>query len=257
MIVTPIVNILIPMKISITSISSAAAIMTIILPLMNCLSCLQPGILHDFRPAERADVETTKYGSALIRSIYCDIMVESVDEALWRGLRSSHAYGKTPQQGILQRIPPITAFQVVLKNTVNAPIQLKKAQLCLGADAVDAMTITGIGARLKSPSYSGFNFGAMLSFRRLISEWDSMKNIDYDRDAIDMKLSFVPPRDAVLTIIAFERIPVEARSFKLRFMIAAMGNIKTIDFDFTRREYRTGEKDDSKKSRKESAADDE
>jgi hypothetical protein len=244
------------MKISITSISSAAAIMTIILPLMNYLSCLQPGILHDVRPAERTDVEITIYGSALIRSIYCDIMVEPVDEALWSSLRSSQAYGKTPQQGILQRIPSITAFQVILKNTVNAPIQLKKAQLCIGAITVDAMTINEIGARLKSPSYSGFNFGAMLSYRRFISEWDPMKNIDYDRDTIDMKLGFVPPRDAVLTIVAFERIPVEARSFKLRFMITAMGNIKTIDLDFTRREYHTGEKDDSKKNKKESGADD-
>jgi hypothetical protein len=250
-------SILITMRTSIKSISGPAISVLMFLMLVNCLSCLRTGILHDIRPAERADVETTKYGTALIRSIYCDISVEPVDEALWLSIRSSDAYGRTPQQGILLRNPPLVAFQIIMKNTLNAPIQLKKARICFGSVAVDAMNVAGIAERLNSPSYSGFNFSEMLSLRRLISEWDYMKNIVYDRDTIGLKLNYVPPRDTVLTMIAFERIPVEVRKFKLQIMIAAMGNIKTVDFDFNRHEYRTGEKDDSKKNRKESAADDE
>lgn len=245
------------MKTSITTISGAAVIMIIILPLMTCLSCIRTGLMHEIKPTDRADVETTKYGTAIIRSIYCDIFVEAVDAILWRNIRNSDAYGKTPQPGILQRNPPLVAFQAIVKNTLNAPIQLKKAQLIFSSGAMNAITVTGIGKQLNSPSYSGFNFSAMLSFRRLISEWDYMKNVDYDRDTIDLKLNFVPPRDTVLTIIAFERIPVEVRTFKLQFMIEAMGNIKTIDFDFARHEYRAGEKDDSGKNKKERATYDE
>jgi len=229
----------------------------LILPVTLCISCLRPGLVHIIAPVERSDVETTKYGTAIIRSLYCDIMVEPVDSELWRALRKSEAYGKTPERGILQRTPALTAFQVVVKNTLNAPIQLKKAQLCFGPHTADAMTSGGIRERLKSPSYSGYNFGAMLSYRRLISEWDSMGIIDYDRDTIGMKLDFIPPRDAVLTIIAFERIPVESRKFKLRLVITAMGNLKTIDFDFTRYEYRTGKANIREKYKKERATYDE
>ena len=252
-----IVDIPVHMKSSIPSYARAAALLILILPASLCISCLRPGLVHVITPVERSEVEITKYGTALIRSLYCDIMVEPVNAGLWRSIRNSEAYGKAPDPGILQATPPLTAFQVVVKNTVNAPIQLKKAQLCFGPHTMDAVTSGGLRGRLKSSSYSGFNPGAMLSFRRLISEWDLTEAIDYDRDTLDMKLDFIPPRDSILTIIAFERIPAASRRFKLRFVIAAMGNLKTIDFDFIRHEYHTGKTNSSEQYKKERAAYDE
>jgi hypothetical protein len=134
---------------------------------------------------------------------------------------------------------------------------LQKAQLCFGPHTMDAMTAVGVRDRLKSSPYSGFNLDAILSFRRLISEPDLNEAIDYDRDTIDMKLDFIPPRDSVMTIIAFEKMPVASRKFKLRLVIAAMGNLKTIDFDFARDEYRTGKKENREQYKKERAAHDE
>jgi hypothetical protein len=244
-------------KSMIPSYAGAAALLMLLLPASLCVFCLRPGLVHVITPVERPDVETTKYGTALIRSLYCDIMVEPVDAGLWRSIRNSRVYGKIPDPGSLRRTPPLTAFQVVVKNTVNAPIQLQKAQLCSGPHTMDAMTAVGVRDRLKSSPYSGFNLDTILSFRRLISEPDLNEAIDYDRDTIDMKLDFIPPRDSVMTIIAFEKMPVASRKFKLKLVIAAMGNLKTIDFDFARDEYRTGKKENREQYKKERAAHDE
>jgi len=238
------------MKSSVPSYAGAAAFLILILSASLCTSCLRTGLVRSITPVERPDVEATKYGTATVRSLYCDIMVEPVDDGLWRSIRNSAAYGKTPDPGSLQRTPPLTAFQVVVKNTLNAPIQLRNTQLSFGPRTMEAQTADGVRDRLKSPSYSGFNLDAIFSFRRLISERDGSEAIDYDRDTVDMKLDFIPPRDSVLTIIVFERMPVSSRTFKLRFVIAAMGNLKTIDFDFIRDEHREGKtKEQYKKDR--------
>jgi hypothetical protein len=227
------------MKSSMISYASRAALLMLILYATVCASCLRHGLVHAITPVERPDVETTRYGTAMIRSLYCDIMVEPVDAGLWRAVRKSNSYGTNPHPGTLQRTPPLIAFQVVVKNTVNAPIRLQNVQLCLGSRTIDALTADGVRDRLKSSSYSGFNLDALFSSRRLISEPVLHEAIDYDRDTIDMSLDFIPPRDSVLTIRAFERPPVASRAFRLRFVIAAMGSLKTIDFDFTRDEHRT------------------
>lgn len=230
--------------------AGAAALLMMIVAASLCTSCLSPGLVHTITPVERPDVETTRYGTALIRSLYCDIVAEPLDKRSWRKIRSSRAYGKTLDPGSFQRTPPLTAFQAVIKNTVNAPIQLKKAQLCFGPHTVDALNADSLRYRLRSSSYSGFNLDAIPSLRRLISEWDLTEDIDYDRDTIDMKLDFIPPRDSILTIIPFERMPVASRTFKLRLVIAAMGSAKTIDFDFTRDEYRTEDRKSGRQDKK-------
>ncbi|OHD66047.1 MAG: hypothetical protein A2176_09820 [Spirochaetes bacterium RBG_13_51_14] len=225
----------------------AIRIVLLAVPIALCLSCLtRRELVRVTRPAERSDIDIIKSGSALIRSLYCDITAEAVDDALWRKLRTARAYSLVPGSAARQRIPPLTAFHVMVKNTAPTPIRIEKAQVRYGAVARDALAADEIAGRLKSPSYSVYNFCALLSPRRLLEEKDAAGNIDYDRDTISSKLDFVPPNDTVLKLIVFDRIPVEAGTFKLLIRITASGREKIIDFDFTGRDYRTNGEDYNK-----------
>ncbi len=226
--------------------------MILFMCLQICPSC-RPGngLVQETVPAESAMVDLLHARTGRIRSIYCDILVEPVDGDRWGQLMRTRVYRKPGRPPLFRRPPPVTAFLVVLKNTVNAPLRLENVQVISDGMSMDALTADRISARFKSPSYAWCDFGRMLTFRRLVEEPRSMKRIDFDRDTIDMKLDFVPPRDSVIRVIAFERMPVEIRRFKLRFSVAAMGSVREIAVEFTRNEYR-----DNKKKKQEEIPDD-
>ncbi len=207
------------------------------------LSC-QPrnGLIQETLPAESAIVDIMGTKTARVRSIYCDIMVEPLDTAGWDRIAKASVYRKKGRRHVFRRRPPLTAFFVILKNTVNAPIRLEKAQILIDGGRMEALTAEHISARFRSPAYSWCDFGRMLSLRRLVVEPESLKRIDFDRDTIAARLDFIPPQDHIITIIAFDRMPVEIRKYKLGFTIAAMGTVREIAVEFNRNEYRGGVK---------------
>jgi hypothetical protein len=238
----------------------APPLAAIITALLLCLHGCVPGagMRHETRATERTDLEITKSGAPLVRSIYCDILVQPVDDGLWRKLAMSSAYSSKWKPGLSRRVPPLTAFMVIVTNTVNAPILLEKTELRYGGAVLAELSPAAIGARFRSAAFSIYDFKRLLSFRRIVTGRYAASRVDYDRDTIEEKIDFIPPRDSVIRLVAFEKIPVEARSFRLNFMISAMGTSKQIDFDFTRHEYREGEKGYAiEKKEKDEADDDE
>jgi hypothetical protein len=234
--------------------SIARAAMTAV-PLLLFLSCMsRQGISRDVRASGGPEVEITGTGAPLLRSIYCDILAEPVDEEMWDRLFASgiFANGRTHR-----RVPPFTAFQVVLKSTVNAPLRLKDARLLYGKSVLSAMNAERIGERMRSPSYRGLDPGRMRTLRRVVRDGELRERMDYDHDSIELKLDFVPPRDTVMAFLFFEKIPAEIKAFRLRLTITALGTDKSFDVDFTRYESRAGSEDALWRKKRERAGDDE
>ena len=193
------------------------------------------------RAVERSDVEMTVGGSALIRSVFCDLMVEPVDGALWEKLANTDAYMKKPARGARRRVPMVAAFHVIIKSTIGAPLRLENARLASGDTYRERMTGEVIAVRLKSPAYSAYDFGSLLSYRRLIVDKDSSRWIDYDRDTLASTFDFIPPYDTVVTVLCFERMPREYERLRLTLDLSASGNRKSVSCDFVSHDYRAGD----------------
>lgn len=240
------------------AIARAAMAAALIMPHVFFVSCMsRQGITRDTRPVESAGVETTRNGYALLRSIYCDILAAPVDEEAWARLLSGGTFARGPAPRMRQRVPPVTAILLVLKSTVNAPLTLKNAQLLHGNSGLSALTADRLSELLKSPAYSGIDVRKMLLPRRIIREGDAAVPVDLERDTIELKLDFVPPRDTVMILLVFEKMPAEARTFRLRLTISALGSEKNQDIDFTRLEFRAGSEDAAWKKKRERASYDE
>lgn len=192
---------------------------------------------------ERPDIEMTADGSALIRSVFCDIMVEPVDAALWDKLGKTSSYTKKPARGARRRIPPVAAFHVIIKSTIGAPLRLVTARIVSGGTARERLTIDAISGRLKSPAYSAYDFRGLLAFRRLIADKDSSRRIDYDLETMASTFDFIPPYDTVVTTLMFERPPPGDERLRLTLELSASGNGKSVSCDFVSRDYRAGDRE--------------
>ncbi len=195
------------------------------------------------RALERPDIEITAGGSALIRGVYCDMMLEPVDGALWKKLVRTSAYMKKPARGARRRVPPVAAFHVIIKSTISAPLRLENARLVSGDTARERMTADAIAVRLKSPAYAAYNFAGLLSYRRLTVETDTSRWIDYDRETIATTFDFIPPYDTVVTMLLFERPPAGNEKLRLILELSASGNRRSISYDLISRDYRTGDRE--------------
>ncbi|HPV42336.1 MAG TPA: hypothetical protein PKX40_14250 [Spirochaetota bacterium] len=235
-----------PSCITRTAAGTAMAVLTAIV-----LSCHPgSGLVQETIPAESAVVDITGAKTAMVRSIYCDISVEPIEASDWERIARSPVYRRAGPRPPSRRKPPFAAFLVIVKNTVNAPIRLEKVQLLYDGASMEALTAEAAVKRFGSPAYSWLDFSKLLSPRRLIVEPEPLRKLDFAMDTIDTRLDFIPPQDHVLTIIAFDWIPVEIRNYKIDFTVAALGAMRNIAVDFTRNEYRGG-----KKTRKEAIDD--
>lgn len=221
-----------------TAAGTAAAILMVIL-----FSC-HPGngLIQETLPAESAMVDITGAKTGRVRSIYCDITVEPISASDWERLAGASVYRRTGRPPLSRRTPPLAAFLVIVKNTVNAPIRLERVQVIHDGGAMEALTAERAGERLRSPAYSWLDFRKLLSPRRLTAEPEPLKKLDFDTDTIATGLDFIPPQDHVLTIVAFDWIPVEIRKYRVDFTVSAMGGMRNLAVEFARKEYRGGKK---------------
>ena len=213
----------------------------IIILLMACpAACLRrQAIERSVGAVERPEVEITRSGAALIRSSACDVIMESLDPALWRVLLRSAAYTRSPNLKIGQRLPPLTFVHVIIRNTSPAPLTVSSARIRAGETDLPRLSAGDLGRILASPSYSIFDFNSLLSFRRLLEERDSAALINYDADTVGSLFPFVPPGDTAVTVLAFGRVPADAGSWRVSITVEAGRNKKDLNFDFRPLERRS------------------
>jgi len=216
------------------------AVSLITVSILHQIACSpRYGIERYTKPTERPDVEVMNEGTALIRSIYCDIYVQQITPKNWEKLLKSTAFINPKSNNLKYRVPKLLFFQAIIKNTWKEPIKIDKIELKYDGITVQSLDAGELSSMHKSPMYVIFKFNKILSPRRIISEHYTVDKIDYEKDIISSRIKFIPPLDSELRIIAFGWIPIEYRKYKLIFTIYYPGNKKIIDFDFNRLEYRT------------------
>jgi hypothetical protein len=213
----------------------------ILLILFTCLiSCsLRPGIDHFDRPGQSATVEIRNDGTAIIRSAYSEIALRQIRDEEWEELLKFPPFKNDKSDLSQYRVPRLKFFMVGLKNTSEQPLVLEKASLSYGDVSMDDMDEKQIKSSFKSAIYAFFNFSDILKPRRLVTDGETLGKIDLDRDTVRYEISFIPPSDRLLKIIAFPTIPVDIRSYRISFHLSYAGIKKITAFDMQRFEYRT------------------
>lgn len=193
------------------------------------ISCATPALERFARPLDRPGVEITEEGPALVRSMYCDIAVEHLRENSLRRLLARSREGRRCVSG---RLSPLVVFHVIIRSTVDMPIRVERAELVHAGGIAASLDIGTLRARISPPRHSDCDPAAVFSGRRLLEEGASWSEIDPKADTVESRLDFIPPRDAMAGLIAFDRIPTSSRRFTLRFTVDATGRTRSVEFPF-------------------------
>ncbi len=230
------------MKRKLSSLFRGSAALAVALALgAGSVSCSKKfGIVRGTRPAERADVEVNrKQGCALIRHRDFDIAAQEIGLGDWVKLLEHEIFLRRKGQ-TEARIPRLHFFHIVLSNAGTAPVRLEEALVRYGGTEVRALSAETVLDRCKSPAYAAINMKSLLGAKRYLGEKWCVGEIDYTKDAVDYNFDFIAPGDTAIRIVAFDWIPVQHRKLKLLVKVRGTeGDVKTVDFDFTRLEYRT------------------
>lgn len=212
-----------------------------LLLLMSATDCTRKyGIQRGFHARENPGTEVHNNRCILIRSRAMEVTVDPIYEDEWKGILEYTPYTTRSSSAGDFRVPKAHFFQVVFFNAYDRPVPLKdlSIMLLLGDREIKPLPAEEMKKTCTSPAYGTFNFSTILGFRRVLSE-RGCGEIRFDRDLIDYRLNFINPGDRLLKIVAFPWIPVEKRTFTIRISFRTDESAKTMDFSYSRFEYRT------------------
>ena len=210
--------------------------------------CLLPGIYGcgSRFGIERIDtavsslsVDRQSDGRAVVRSLYSDITVRQIRNTEWNDLLHNDTFFNRKNRKESFRVPGLNFFLVTVKNTGGLPLVIESVSIVHTGKMHSSLQPAEIRRMFKSPVYDFFNFEKILAPRRLLSEDYSLKKLDFQSDAIDYKLDFIPPDDTLIQILAFEYPPVAVRRYSIEFNLSLNGAARKISFEIDRREFRT------------------
>ncbi len=203
------------------------------------LGCSQkPGILHTINPEPAPHVEIVKDQCARIRTRMADVIVEPTGNTHWKMLLKNKRFTrKDPHPEY--RYPKLFFFKLIITNNTKKPVTLDNVTITTVHNTLDSLKIKEVKKKCKSPAYSVYNFDALLSPYRLLTDVVCLEKIDIARDLIHTKFEFIPPEDSIMQMVAFPWIPVENRTFTLSVTMKSGNEKKVVDFKMRRIEYRT------------------
>ncbi|PKL36204.1 MAG: hypothetical protein CVV44_18480 [Spirochaetae bacterium HGW-Spirochaetae-1] len=212
----------------------------LILLLAHSFACSsRPGLEHFDRPEESGKVEVKNDGTAIIRSMHSEIAIRQIQDEEWENLLEFTPFINEKSGFAQYRVPRLKFFMASLKNTSEQPLVLENVSLSYGDVSMDNMDSKRIKDTFKSDIFKFFNFDEIFTPRRLVTEEENLEKINFDTDTIRYELSFIPPSDRLIRIIAFPTLPVTVRSYRINFHLSYTGIKKIIAFDMQRFEYRT------------------
>lgn len=184
-----------------------------------------------YRAIERPDVDIIRDRAGLIRTLYCDLYIEYVDRENWDYLKKFSFF-----KGNGSGYPIDPCFHFIIVNTWNRPMIVDKVELLCPGEAVRSEDYSFIkDEKYKKNRYS-FDLGALFVKRRILSDGEILRDIDFSEDSIEYRLGFVAPGDRISFFSFFSRVPC-GNLKKIRVTIKYHDIKKVIDFDIGRFEY--------------------
>ena len=209
---------------------------------LSTASCARKfGMVRTITPVERPDLDVdAKKRCALIRMRDFDMAVQEIGMGDWARLMEHELYhGKKGDSEF--RIPRLNFFHIAVTNAGEVPVKIDEVFLEFGTKQIKALTLEEVKEKCKSPAYSGINFPALLGIKRIVSDKLCLREIDYSVNTFGYLPEYIVPGDTIISIAAFDWIPVEYRKLRLIVSIGYSGTEKkkSVDFDFHRSEHRT------------------
>jgi hypothetical protein len=200
------------------------------------------GIERIIAPIERLDVSVVNE-SALIRTQYCDMYMEYVNNIKWESVMKFRLFSNGK---FIYRIPYISVYFITVKNTSPKPIKITGLQLLIGGNSYQRLKIMELTDKFSSEQYNNFNFSSLNAGRRLIPASiesavipPSLTKINFEKDTVTFLSDFIAPDDTVIFFAFFNAASTAGENYKVRIDMDAEGFKKVIDFDFVKSEYRT------------------
>ena len=162
-----------------------------------------------------------------------------MDPRLWKNIAKADVYTRKSEFRKHYRLPPISFFHVVIRNTSAKSIEVDSTQLVFGNRLLEPLEDYRITEIYKSPVYDFFDFHSILAYRHLLSPLKNATEINYDKDTTPFIGQQIPPWTTVVKLIAFEWLPVEYSVFTVRFVVSCGDEKKSIDFILNKSEYRS------------------
>jgi len=204
---------------------------TLFLVIVQVLNCSGSNGDLFYRAAERADVEIIQGRAGLIRTLYCDIYIEHVDNENWSILKRFNEF-----KGKGSGIPVDPCFHFIIVNTWNKPFEIDKIEAFHNSELIKAEDYTFIKDKDYMEKRYSISLLSLMKRRRLLLEKDVLADIDFENDTVEYKLGFIAPGDRVSLFSFFPKIPA-GKSSKIRVTIKYHDMKKVIDFDIGRFEY--------------------
>ncbi len=195
------------------------------------LSCTDKNKTLFYRPVERADVDIVGGRAGLIRTVYCDIYIEYVDNESWDYLKKFNIF-----KGKGNGNPKDPCFYIKIVNTWNKPFAIDKIESAYNGEITPEEDYSFIKDKNYLEGRYSVNIAAMMKKRRILTEKELLREIDFEDETTGYRLNFLAPGDRVAFFSFFKRIP-SGKSSKIRVGIKYFDLKKVIDFDIGRFEY--------------------
>jgi hypothetical protein len=206
-------------------------IFLILFLIMQFINCTGAGNVLFYRAVERGDVDIVHGRAGLVRTVYCDIYIEHVDDEGWKYLKEVDFL-----RGGGRGNPAPVCFHLIIVNTWNKPFQIDKVEAMYDGVVVQSEDFTFIKDKEYMENRYSVSLASLLKKRRVLSDDCLLKEIDFKNDTAEYRLDFVAPGDKVSFFRFFSWFPV-GKSSKIRISIKYFDMKKVIDFDIGRFEY--------------------
>jgi hypothetical protein len=203
---------------------------------LNCT--FKQKIEREIKPKEKYNIQTNEDGQASYKDNIAEITVETFNEKHWEKLTGYNCFKNRKSESSSWRSPKLLFHHMVIKNISYSPVKIANIKLQYGQIEKSQLSSDDIKKRCKSPVYSLIDFNSLLKNRRLLDDSICLDDIDFDNNSIEYKLNFINSGDLISKIFVFEWIPVEYRTYKITIQLESPGDVKIIDFEFKRFEYR-------------------
>ena len=199
--------------------------------IMQSIRCSGYNNAFFYRAIERGDVDIVQNRAGLIRTVYCDIYIEHVDNEGWQHLKD-FAFLRGNGKGN----PAPVCFHFIIENTWKRPFQIDRIEILHDGRIIQSEDFLFIKDKNYMENRYSINIASLMKIRRILTDENLLKEIDFADDTVEYRLDFIAPGDRISCFRLFSWFPV-GKSTKVRIAIKYFDLKKVIDFDIGRFEY--------------------
>ena len=154
-------------------------LLAVILVVTQVLNCAGTGKRLIYRAVEKSDVDIEGGKAGLIRTVYCDIYIEYVDDEGWGYIKKSDIF-----RGRGHGNPANPCFHFIIVNTWNKPFIIDKIEILYNGEIYPSEDFSFIKDKNYVHNRYSQDLSLLMKKRRILSENNLVNNIDFENDTL-------------------------------------------------------------------------